>query len=67
MVKVWAVGTLLIYCAAKVHTWMTIGSPGFVARHWPFWAAQAGWALLIMVGGQALTAFGKDDEPTENR
>jgi hypothetical protein len=44
--KVWLVGFVLIYAAAKVHTFMTVGSEHYLERHWPFWAAMVAWGTL---------------------
>jgi len=49
-VKVWLVGFLPIWIAAKIHTWTTIGSGNYVARHWPFWAALVASTLAVKIG-----------------
>jgi hypothetical protein len=50
LVKAWLLGYAAIYLTAKIHTWSTMGSPGFVGRHWPFWAALLAWPALLAVG-----------------
>ncbi len=46
LLKVWGIVFLVIYVATKLHTWMTFGTPVWFERHWLFWAAGAGWAVL---------------------
>jgi hypothetical protein len=46
LATVWLGGFLLIYAAAKLHTWMTWDSGHYLKRHWPFWAAGVAWALV---------------------
>ena len=47
--KIWLVGLVLIFVAAKVHTFMTWDSGRYLESHWPFWAAIAGWAVLAVL------------------
>jgi hypothetical protein len=59
LVKLWLLGYAVIYLSAKVHTYVTVGSPGFVASHWPFWAALLGWPALLVLAGLVVPAIRK--------
>ena len=50
LLKAWLIIGAALYVAAKIHTWSTIGKPGFIERHWPFWAALLGWGVLLWAG-----------------
>lgn len=45
--KVWLVGFVPLWIAAKIHTFATMDEPSFMARHWPYWAAMLAWPALI--------------------
>jgi hypothetical protein len=44
--RVWLTVAIVVYVAAKLHTWTTFGSPEWFEHHWLFWTAMIGWACL---------------------
>jgi hypothetical protein len=50
LVKLWFVGFVVIYAAAKIHTFATMDSGRFLEQHWPFWVAMAAWFGVLVIG-----------------
>ena len=48
--KLWLGGFVILYGAAKIHTFVTMDSGHFLERHWPFWAAMALWGAALALG-----------------
>ena len=48
--KLWFVGYVVLYGAAKIHTSLTVDSGHFLERHWPFWAAMIIWSGVFALG-----------------
>ena len=67
VVKIWLGGFVPIYGAAKVHTWMTWQSGQYLERHWPFWAAMAGWTVLVFLIDMVADRLMAHSSPTEAR
>jgi hypothetical protein len=61
LLKVWLVGYLAIWIAAKLHFFTTYNSPEYLERHWPFWAAMGVWTVIGIAG---MAVLGRKLPPT---
>jgi len=46
LLAAWLTVFFCIYAAAKVHTWITMGTVQYFEWHWAFWVASGAWVAL---------------------
>jgi hypothetical protein len=49
VVKIWLVGGVPIWVAARIHTLKSFEFGHYLESHWPLWAALWGWTALVFI------------------